>query len=146
MLALVIPETGGPEIIMVEEVPDPEPDDDEVLIAVEVCTVNHTDVWVRRGYEGDPPIITGIDVAGEIAAVGDRVVVYWNTTSCDDCEFCNDGEQTMCLDTAASASRPTAATPNTSPSRSDTSSNSPMTSPTKRRPRCRRTSAPPSAD
>ncbi|WP_336135193.1 zinc-binding dehydrogenase [Natronomonas amylolytica] len=107
MLASVIPETGGPEVITVEEVPDPEAGDDEVRIAVEACAVNHTDVWVRRGHEGEPPIITGIDVAGRIDAVGDgvedhevgdRVVVYWNTTSCGDCEFCNHGEPTMCRD------------------------------------------------
>jgi NADPH:quinone reductase-like Zn-dependent oxidoreductase len=107
MRASLIPETGGPEVVTVEEVPDPEPDDDEVLIAVAACAVNHTDVWIRRGHEGEPPIITGIDVAGEIAAVGDdvekaavgdRVVVYWNVTSCDDCEFCNHGEPTMCRD------------------------------------------------
>lgn len=32
--------------------------------------MNHTDVWIRRGYEGDLPVISGIDVTGEIAAVG----------------------------------------------------------------------------
>jgi NADPH2:quinone reductase len=107
MLASVIPETGGPDVITVEDVPEPEAGPEEVLLAVEACAVNHTDVWIRRGHEGDPPIITGIDVAGEVAAVGedvedaevgDRVVVYWNTTSCGECEFCNHGEPTMCLD------------------------------------------------
>jgi len=107
MLASVISETGDPNVITVEEVPDPDPAADEVLISVVACAVNHTDLWIRRGHEGDPPIITGIDIAGEIAAVGDdvedssvgdRVVVYWNTTSCGDCEFCNHGETTMCLD------------------------------------------------
>lgn len=107
MLASLIPETGGPEVLTVEEVPDPEVGDDDVLVAVEACAVNHTDVWIRRGYEGDPPIVTGIDVSGEIVEVGadvdrlapgDRVVLYWNTTYCGECEFCNDGETTMCRD------------------------------------------------
>lgn len=107
MLASLIPETGGPEVLTVEEVPDPEVGDDDVLVAVEACAVNHTDVWIRRGYEGDPPIVTGIDVAGEVVEVGadvdrlapgDRVVLYWNTTYCGECEFCNDGETTMCRD------------------------------------------------
>lgn len=105
MRALVIPETGGPEVLSTKEVPDPEVGDQDVLVEVKAAAVNHTDVWIRRGYEGDPPIVTGIDVAGEIAetgsqvdefAPGDRVVLYWNTTYCGACEFCNDGETTMC--------------------------------------------------
>lgn len=107
MRASVIPETGGPDVITVQDVPDPEVGDEDVLVSVKASAVNHTDVWIRRGYEGDPPIVTGIDVAGEIADlgadvdrfdIGDRVVLYWNTTYCGECEFCNDGETTMCRD------------------------------------------------
>lgn len=105
MRASVIPETGGPDVITVEDVPEPSVGDGDVLVEVEACAVNHTDVWIRRGYEGDPPIVTGIDVAGVIAetgpeveelATGDRVVIYWNTTSCGECGFCVAGETTMC--------------------------------------------------
>ncbi|WP_254544761.1 zinc-binding dehydrogenase [Halomarina pelagica] len=90
-----------------KDVPVPDVGDDDVLVEVKASAVNHTDIWIRRGYEGDPPIVTGIDVAGEIAEVGadvddfapgDRVVLYWNTTYCGECEFCNDGETTMCRD------------------------------------------------
>jgi NADPH:quinone reductase-like Zn-dependent oxidoreductase len=107
MKASVIPETGDTDVIEVQEVDDPVVGDDDVLVAVEACAVNHTDVWIRRGYEGDPPIITGIDVAGTVAEVGDgvdrfeggeRVVLYWNTTYCGACEFCNHGETSMCRD------------------------------------------------
>ena len=107
MRASVIPETGGPDVITVKDVPEPEVSDEDVLVAVKASAVNHTDIWIRRGHEGDTPIITGIDVAGEIAEVGanvdgfevgDRVVIYWNTTYCGECEFCNDGETTMCRD------------------------------------------------
>lgn len=107
MRASIIPETGGPEVITVEEVPDPKISTDDVLIEVEACAVNHTDVWIRRGYEGEPPIVTGIDVAGTVVetgadvdefASGDRVVIYWNTTYCGECEFCNNGQTTMCRD------------------------------------------------
>lgn len=107
MRASVIPETGGPDVLTVEEVPDPEVPDSDVLVEVQASAVNHTDIWIRRGYEGDPPIVSGIDVAGKIAqvgadvddvSVGDRVVIYWNTTYCGTCEFCNDGETTMCRD------------------------------------------------
>lgn len=107
MRAAVIPETGGPEVVTIEDVPAPAVGDEDVLVEVKASAVNHTDVWIRRGYEGDPPIVTGIDVAGKIAEVGanvkrfdagDRVVLYWNTTYCGECEFCNDGETTMCRD------------------------------------------------
>ncbi|WP_255152309.1 zinc-binding dehydrogenase [Halorarius halobius] len=91
----------------VEEVPTPEAGAGDVLVDVKASAVNHTDVWIRRGYEGDPPVVTGIDVAGEVADVGasvdrfdvgDRVVLYWNTEHCGTCEFCNDGETTLCRD------------------------------------------------
>lgn len=107
MRASVITETGGLDVISVKEVPAPEIGADDVLVDVKASAVNHTDVWIRRGYEGEPPIITGIDVAGEIADVGesvdefdvgDRVVLYPNTTYCGACEFCNHGEITMCRD------------------------------------------------
>lgn len=107
MRAAVIPETGGPEVLSIEEVPDPEVGDGDLLVEVKASAVNHTDVWIRRGYEGEPPIITGIDVAGAVTSVGadveafepgDRVVLYWNTTYCGECEFCDHGETTMCRD------------------------------------------------
>jgi NADPH:quinone reductase-like Zn-dependent oxidoreductase len=107
MQASVITETGGLDAISVKQVPTPEIDTDGVLVKVRASAVNHTDIWIRRGYEGEPPIITGIDVAGEIADVGesvdkfdigDRVVLYPNTTYCGTCEFCNRGEITMCHD------------------------------------------------
>lgn len=107
MRASVITETGGVDVISVEEVPTPEVGPGDVLVEVKASAVNHTDIWIRRGYEGNPPIVTGIDVAGEIADVGesvdefdvgDRVVLYPNTTYCGACEFCNHGEITMCRD------------------------------------------------
>lgn len=105
MRASVIPQTGSTQVITVQDVPKPSVESRDILVRVRACAVNHTDVWVRRGHEGNPPIVTGIDVAGEIAETGkeveqysvdDRVVLYWNTTYCGDCEFCNDGETTMC--------------------------------------------------
>jgi NADPH2:quinone reductase len=105
MRASVIPETGDTDVIEIQDVPEPTVGDDDVLIEVEACAVNHTDVWIRRGFEGDPPLITGIDVAGVVAEVGDdvdrfeggeRVVIYWNTTSCGQCEYCRGGDVSLC--------------------------------------------------
>lgn len=107
MRASVIEETGGVEAIQLKDVSDPEVGPTDILVEVKASAVNHTDVWIRRGYEGDPPIITGIDVAGEVVETGggvtqyeggERVVLYWNTTYCGECEFCHDGETTLCHD------------------------------------------------
>lgn len=107
MRASVIPEAGDVDVIEIQDVPEPTVEPNDVLVAVEASAVNHTDVWIRRGFEGELPIVTGIDVAGVVAEtgdevtdvdVGDRVVLYWNTTACENCEFCNAGETTMCRD------------------------------------------------
>jgi NADPH:quinone reductase-like Zn-dependent oxidoreductase len=105
MKASVITAVGDHDVIELQDVPRPDPGAHEVLVEVAASAVNHTDVWVRRGAEGDPPVISGIDVAGTIAAVGqsvpdlaigDRVVLYWNTTACGECRYCAHGETTMC--------------------------------------------------
>lgn len=107
MRASRIPETGDTDVIEVQDVPEPTVGDGDVLIEVQASAVNHTDVWIRRGFEGDPPITTGIDVAGTVAEAGDdvdrfeggeRVVLYWNTTYCGECEYCQHGETSMCRD------------------------------------------------
>jgi NADPH:quinone reductase-like Zn-dependent oxidoreductase len=107
MRASLITETGGLDVIEVQEVSEPTVGPEDVLVDVGASAVNHTDVWIRRGFEGDPPVVTGIDVAGTVTEVGadvtaldvgDRVVVYYNTDHCGECEFCHDGETTLCLD------------------------------------------------
>jgi len=79
-------EQGGPEVLQYETVPTPKPAPAEVLVRVRAATVNHTDIFHRSGQafiRKPMPHILGMDVAGEIAelgegvtdwAVGDRVV------------------------------------------------------------------------
>jgi NADPH2:quinone reductase len=74
--AVVISEFGGPEVLRYLEQPDPTPSPDQVLIQVESTGVNYADVLARQGrYHGaaQPPFVPGLDVAGAITAVGDRV-------------------------------------------------------------------------
>jgi NADPH:quinone reductase-like Zn-dependent oxidoreductase len=114
MRAAVIPGPGGPEVIEIREVPIPEPDPGEALIRVRACALNRMDIWARSGPPGpvfpwrEPvyPLITGNSVAGEVVALGpgaagfapgDRVVVY-SALSCGRCEYCRQGEQTMCYE------------------------------------------------
>jgi len=62
---------GGPEVLVLEEIPRPEPASDEVLIKVRATSVNPWDHKVRSGqFKGRLPMILGWDVAGTIAAAG----------------------------------------------------------------------------
>ena len=49
MKAIRIHEDGGPEVLRYEDVPDPEPGEGEVLIRLRAASLNHLDLWVRKG-------------------------------------------------------------------------------------------------
>src|SRR4029450_4035566 len=74
MLAARIHEDGGPEVLRVEEVPDPVAGPGQVLIRIRAASLNHLDVWVRNGLPSVPkPRILGADGAGTVEALGDGV-------------------------------------------------------------------------
>ena len=77
MRAVRIHEDGGPEVLVVEEVPDPTPAAGEVLIALRAASLNHLDVWLRQGLPSVPkPRILGADGAGTVAALGEGVTGF----------------------------------------------------------------------
>jgi NADPH:quinone reductase-like Zn-dependent oxidoreductase len=69
--------TGGPDVLVYEDVPDPRPASGEVLIKVESASVNFADAVRRRGdpypYPSPLPFIPGGEVAGVVAAYGEGV-------------------------------------------------------------------------
>jgi NADPH:quinone reductase-like Zn-dependent oxidoreductase len=74
--AVRIHEDGGPEVLRYEEVPDPDPGPGEVLIALRAASLNHLDLWVRKGLPSVPkPRILGADGAGIRLDTGERVVI-----------------------------------------------------------------------
>jgi NADPH:quinone reductase-like Zn-dependent oxidoreductase len=74
--AIRIHEDGGPEVLRYEDVPDPVPADGEVLIELRAASLNHLDVWIRKGLPSVPkPRILGADGAGVIAGTSDRVLI-----------------------------------------------------------------------
>jgi NADPH:quinone reductase-like Zn-dependent oxidoreductase len=75
--AAVIHQTGPPDVIRIEEVPDPEPGEAEVLIRVEAAGVNRFDVNQRKGGASTFPLVLGNpgDAAGTRLDTGERVVV-----------------------------------------------------------------------
>jgi zinc-binding alcohol dehydrogenase/oxidoreductase len=75
--AIVIHEDGGPEVLRYEEVPDPVAGPGEVLIRMRAASLNHLDVWTRKGLPSVPkPRILGADGAGTVEALGDGVTGF----------------------------------------------------------------------
>jgi NADPH2:quinone reductase len=69
--AIVIHEDGGPEVLSYEDVPDPEPGAGEVLVRMRFASLNHLDVWTRKGMPSVPkPRILGADGSGVVEALG----------------------------------------------------------------------------
>jgi NADPH:quinone reductase-like Zn-dependent oxidoreductase len=74
MKAIRIHEDGGPEVLRYEDAPDPEPGPGEVLIELRAASLNHLDIWVRKGLPSVPkPRILGADGAGLVAGFGEGV-------------------------------------------------------------------------
>ena len=72
--AVRIHEDGGPEVLRYEDVSDPTPAAGELLIELRAASLNHLDVWVRKGLPSVPkPHILGADGAGVVSAVGEGV-------------------------------------------------------------------------
>ena len=65
MRAVVIHETGGPEVLTEEEIDRPEPGDGEVLIRVHAASVNPVD-WKQRQSMDSLPAVLGRDVSGTV--------------------------------------------------------------------------------
>ena len=74
MLAVRYHRNGPPEVLVAEQVPDPEPGPGQVLVEVRAAGVNFADTLIRAGAPGSPPIplpfTPGFEVAGTIVAVG----------------------------------------------------------------------------
>ncbi len=105
MKAVRLHEFGGPEVLKYEDVPDPQPRQDQVLVRVRACAMNHLDLWVCKGLPGVKlPHILGSDVAGEIVDVGEYVtglqkgqrVIVAPMVFCGHCRFCVSGVHNMC--------------------------------------------------
>jgi zinc-binding alcohol dehydrogenase/oxidoreductase len=74
--AIRIHEDGGPEVLRYEDVADPEPKPGEVLVSLRAASLNHLDLWVRKGLPSVPkPRILGADGAGVRLDTGERVVI-----------------------------------------------------------------------
>jgi NADPH:quinone reductase-like Zn-dependent oxidoreductase len=79
--AIRIHQDGGPDVLRYEDAPEPVPGTGQVLIELRAASLNHLDVWVRRGLPSVPkPRILGADGAGIVVSgdgfePGERVVL-----------------------------------------------------------------------
>jgi alcohol dehydrogenase, propanol-preferring len=109
MKAAILREFKAP--LRIEDVSQPEPDAQEVLIEVEACGVCHSDLhvadadWPQLVPITKRPLILGHEIAGRVVekgssvtdlAVGDRVGVPWVYWSCGECDFCHEGNENLC--------------------------------------------------
>lgn len=76
--AIVIRETGGPEVLRYEEIPTPVPKTGEVLIRHAAVGVNYIDVYYRKGFYPPPalPFIPGGEGSGIVEAIGPEVMGF----------------------------------------------------------------------
>src|SRR5438477_677826 len=107
MKAVIFEQHGGPEVLKLTEVADPQIKSTEVQVKVRACALNHLDVWVRGGLPGIKiplPHILGDDVAGVVRAAGELVtwtkpgaeVMVQPGVSCGHCVECLAGRDNMC--------------------------------------------------
>ncbi len=98
---------GGPEVLKLDETPDPQVAQHQVLVRIKACALNHLDLWLRKGLPGVKvplPHIPGCDIAGEVAGVGElctrvrvgQAVVISPGRSCGQCLQCLEGRDNLC--------------------------------------------------
>jgi alcohol dehydrogenase, propanol-preferring len=99
--------TENPAPLVPMEMPEPEPGKGELLIAVSVCGVCHTELDEIEGRTPPPafPVIPGHQVIGRVAALGSdagrfrpgaRVGVGWIHWACGICDACRSGNENLC--------------------------------------------------
>lgn len=99
----------NPEPLELEELPDPTPADNEVLVRIAACGVCHTELDEIEGRTPPPelPVILGHQVVGRVEAagadvtgysIGDRVGIAWIFSSCGTCRYCREGNENLCAD------------------------------------------------
>jgi len=106
-MAATFREHGGPEVMRWEEVGDPVPGPDEVILEVRACGLNHSDLDSRAGTSRWPfsmPWVLGAEFAGTVAAVGADVegiapgapVTAYQQYACGTCAACVRWRQDLC--------------------------------------------------
>src|ERR1700674_4603866 len=94
--------------LILEDLPEPQPSEGQVLLSIAACAVCRTDLHVVDGELPNPklPLVPGHQIVGvvqavgpgvQVPAVGDRVGVPWMAFICGHCEQCRAGRQNLCV-------------------------------------------------
>ena len=105
MNAVRIHDHGDEKVLIYEEVPLPDINDNQVLIEIKAAAINHLDIWVRKGIPGiSLPMIIGSDGAGIVVKVGKNVnkfsigdeVIINPLLFCGNCSSCLNNQENQC--------------------------------------------------
>ncbi|MFH1145068.1 MAG: alcohol dehydrogenase catalytic domain-containing protein, partial [Candidatus Eisenbacteria bacterium] len=107
MRCYVVAAHGGPETLVVQERPRPEPGPTQVRLRIIAAGLNHLDLWVRRGVPGHRfplPLIPGSDGCGMVEALGSAVTgvslgdryLVCPGYGCGECGPCLRGDESLC--------------------------------------------------
>lgn len=80
------------------DLPEPTPQNGEVLVQLEASALNHLDLWIARGhpsYKINYPRVLGSDGAGRLNETGERVALF-SSTFCGKCDACQRGLTSSC--------------------------------------------------
>ena len=105
MNAVRIHDHGDEKVLIYEEVPLPDINDNQVLVEIKAAAINHLDIWVRKGIPGiSLPMIIGSDGAGIVVKVGKNVnkfsigdeVIINPLLFCGNCPSCLNNQENQC--------------------------------------------------
>ena len=107
MIGVQFTEHGASEVLNISTLERPTPTANQILVEIKAASLNHLDLWLRRGLPGlqiPLPHIPGSDASGVIAEVGSEVkdwnvgdeVVIQPGTFCGECDQCQAGREDMC--------------------------------------------------
>src|ERR1043166_6059558 len=106
MKAAVVREFGKP--LAIDEVPVPQPDENQILVRIAATGICHTDLHAAHGdwpVKPEPPFVPGHEGYGTVVALGegvtdlklgDKVGNAWLWSACGSCEYCRTGWETLC--------------------------------------------------
>ncbi len=79
MKAIVIQQYGGPEQLVMQDLPDPEPMSGHVVIEVKAFGINHAETHMRKGEWAEAAKVSGIECVGLVAACpgGEFTIATW---------------------------------------------------------------------